>query len=175
VVAAVPELLERLQPDKLMPSTNVVPERFELGTLPYELLAGTTAAVDFLAELAPGSDDGRRARLTAAMTMVDEHEDGLRLVIEKGLAALPGVVVHSRARSRTPTLLLTFTDREVTDAYEFLGAQGINAPAGTFYAYETARRLGLGDVGGLRVGLAPYSSQADIDRLLDGLHTFLAG
>ena len=27
----------------------VVPERFELGTLPYELLAGTTAAVDFLA------------------------------------------------------------------------------------------------------------------------------
>ena len=41
-------------PDKLLPSTDVVPERFELGTLPYELLAGAAAAVDFLATLAPG-------------------------------------------------------------------------------------------------------------------------
>src|SRR5947209_6519090 len=54
VLAGRPELLERLQPVKLLPSTDAVPERFELGTLPYELLAGTTAAVEFLAALAPG-------------------------------------------------------------------------------------------------------------------------
>ena len=41
VLAATPDLLETLQPDKLLPSTNAVPERFELGTLPYELLAGS--------------------------------------------------------------------------------------------------------------------------------------
>src|SRR4051794_37281275 len=51
VVSAKPSLLEGLRPDKLLPATEVVPERFELGTLPYELLAGTTAAVDFLAGL----------------------------------------------------------------------------------------------------------------------------
>ncbi|MFD0852584.1 aminotransferase class V-fold PLP-dependent enzyme, partial [Actinomadura adrarensis] len=49
VLAARPSLLETLHPDKLLPSTDAVPERFELGTLPYELLAGTRAAVDFLA------------------------------------------------------------------------------------------------------------------------------
>ncbi|NUR98637.1 MAG: aminotransferase class V-fold PLP-dependent enzyme, partial [Kribbellaceae bacterium] len=43
VLTAAPELLETLRPDKLLPSTDVVPERFEFGTLPYELLAGTTA------------------------------------------------------------------------------------------------------------------------------------
>ena len=47
-----PTLLETLHPDKLLPSTDAVPERFELGTLPYELMAGTTAAVDFIASLA---------------------------------------------------------------------------------------------------------------------------
>ena len=46
-LAARPELLETLAPDKLLASTDDVPERFELGTLPYELLAGTTAAVGF--------------------------------------------------------------------------------------------------------------------------------
>ena len=37
-----------------MPATNQVPERFELGTLPYELMAGTTAAVDLIASLGEG-------------------------------------------------------------------------------------------------------------------------
>ena len=177
VVAGRPDLLERLRPDKLLPSTNAVPERFELGTLPYELLAGTTAAVNFLAELAPGpvtDRTGRRARLIEAMTLVDEHEERLRQRIEKGLSALPGVVLHSRARTRTPTLLLTFEGREVTEAYEFLAALDVNAPAGTFYAPEPSRRLGLGDKGGLRVGLAPYSDRSDVDRLLSGLEQFLA-
>ena len=54
VLAGRVPLLEALRPDKLLPSTDVVPERFELGTLPYELMAGTTAAVDFLAALVAG-------------------------------------------------------------------------------------------------------------------------
>jgi len=43
VMTASPALLETLHPDKLLPSTEHVPERFELGTLPYEMLAGVTA------------------------------------------------------------------------------------------------------------------------------------
>ena len=34
VLAADPALLETLHPDKLLPSTDAVPEQFELGTLP---------------------------------------------------------------------------------------------------------------------------------------------
>ncbi|HEY5844275.1 MAG TPA: aminotransferase class V-fold PLP-dependent enzyme, partial [Mycobacterium sp.] len=171
VVAGQVSLLDQLRPDKLLPSTDLVPERFELGTLPYELLAGTTAAVDFLAGLAPPAAT-RREQIVAAMSMVEEHEDRLRSVIEEGLAALPGVVVRSRAAVRTPTLLLTFENRDPADAYRFLAERDINVPAGSFYAIEASRFLGLGDAGGLRVGLAPYSSRSDVDRLLDALTEF---
>jgi cysteine desulfurase family protein (TIGR01976 family) len=172
VLAASPTLLETLHPQKLAPSSDAVPERFELGTLPYELLAGTTAAIDFLASLGP-ERDGRRARLVAAMAAIGAHEDRLRARIEAGLAELPGVTVHSRAAHRTPTLLVSFAGREPADAYEFLAERGVNAPASSFYALEASRRLGLGDGGALRIGLAPYVDDSDVDRLLDGLRAFV--
>src|SRR4051812_23092782 len=111
VLAAAPALLETLHPAKLLPSSEDVPERFELGTLPYELLAGTTAAVEFLAGLT-SADGSRRERLVAAMTTVEAYEDELREHLEKELTALPGVRLWSRAAHRTPTLLLTFDDRD---------------------------------------------------------------
>ncbi len=180
VLAARPELLEQLHPEKLLPSSNLVPERFELGTLPYELLAGTTAAVDFLAALAPEPElkneprPDRRQQVLAGMTAVAEHEEGLRRVLEDGLGALPGVVVHSRAAQRTPTLLVTIEDREPIRAYEFLAMLDVYAPAGSFYALEASRHLGLGDGGGLRIGVAPYTDLSDVDRLLTGIREFLA-
>src|SRR3954451_15444320 len=76
VLAAAPELLETIHPDKLLPSTDAVPERFELGTLPYELLAGVSAAVDFIADLA-GGQGSRRQRVLASMRVVEAHEDVL--------------------------------------------------------------------------------------------------
>ena len=172
-LTADPALLESLTPAKLLPSSNDVPERFELGTLPYELLAGTTAAVDFLAGLAPAGGT-RRERLIAAMTMLEAYEDDLREHLEAGLTALPGVRLWSRAGHRTPTLLLTFDGRDAADAYRLLAERGVNAPAGSFYAIETSRWLGLGDAGGLRAGLAPYSDRDDVERLLTGLREFLA-
>jgi cysteine desulfurase family protein (TIGR01976 family) len=174
VLAAAPELLESLSPAKLLPSTDAVPERYELGTLPYELLAGTTAAVDFLAGIAPGDAATRRQQVLASMAAVEAHEDGLRADLEAGLAELPGVTLWSRAGHRTPTLLLTFADRDPADAYRFLAGRGVNAPAGSFYAIEASRWLGLGDTGGLRAGLAPYSDADDVDRLLTGLREWLA-
>ncbi|MCW8096162.1 cysteine desulfurase-like protein [Streptomyces tauricus] len=174
VLAARPELLETLRPDKLLPSTDAVPERFELGTLPYEFLAGTEAAVDFLAGLDTDATGTRRQRLAAAFTALEAHEQTLRTQLDKGLTALRGVQVHSKAADRTPTVLLTFEDRPSAEAYSFLAERDVHAPAGSFYAIEASRRLGLGDTGGLRVGLAPYNSAEDIDRFLAGLAEFLA-
>lgn len=173
VLAADPTLLETLRPAKLAPSSDAVPERFELGTLPYELLAGTTAAVEFLAALDPSATGDRRARLLASMAAVEEHERPLRERIETHLAALPGVTVRSRAARRTPTLLVTFDDRDPVDAYRYLAQRRIAAPASSFYALECSRRLGLGDTGSLRIGLACYTADDDVDRLLDGLSAFV--
>lgn len=174
-LVASPQLLESLHPDKLLPSTNEVPERFEFGTLPYEMLAGVTAAVDYLSTMGGGDSSlPRRARLKAAFTRLDAHEDALLERLEAGLAELTAITVHARAPHRTPTLLLTIEGRDTYDAYLFLAARGVDAPSSNFYALEASRRLGLGDEGGLRVGLAPYSNTDDIDRLLAGLTAFLA-
>ena len=76
--------------------------------------------------------------------------------------------VLSRAAHRTPTLLVRVPGGE-RRAYELLAERGVFAPAGSFYAIEASRRLGLGDTGALRIGLAPYSDDEDVDRLLEGL------
>ncbi|MGW1816685.1 cysteine desulfurase-like protein [Streptomyces sp. NPDC002125] len=162
------DLLLSLRPDKLLPSSDEVPERFELGTLPYELLAGATAAVDFLAGLTPGAGS-RREALVRAFTALTAHEDRLSARIEKGLASLDGVTVYSRAARRTPTTLFTVAGKQPGEVSRLLAERGVDAPSGSFYALEASRRLGLGEEGGVRVGLAPYTSDEDIDRLLDAL------
>lgn len=172
-LVADPALLETLRPDKLVPSTDVVPERFELGTLPYELLAGVTAAVEFLASWSPVEAD-RRGRLVASAEAIAAHELRLRTRIEDGLAGLGDrVTLHSRAASRTSTLFLTLRDRHPAEVYEELAARDVLVPAGTFYAHETFRALGLPVDSGLRIGLAAYTDDAEVDRLLEGLSQIL--
>ncbi len=172
-LAAAPELLERLHPDKLLPATNVVPERFELGTLPYELLAGVTAAVDTLADLVPGEGD-RRARVLASMEALEEYEDGLHEHMRTGLESIPGIHLYSNAARRTPTETFTIDGHSSEDISVALGQRGVSAPASNFYALEVSRHLGLGDEGGVRVGLAPYSTVEEIDRLIEGLREITA-
>ena len=153
-----------------------MPERFELGTLPYELLAGTTAAVDFLAGMTPlvhsidqSGERARRARLRVSMSAIAGHEDRLRTRLEDGLRAIGDVTIWSRASRRTPTVLFSVSGHASADVYRRLAARGVNAPAGSFYAIEASRRLGLGDTGAVRAGIAPYTSDADVDRLLAGV------
>lgn len=166
VLTAAPELLEPLRFDKLLPATNAVPERFELGTLPYELLAGTTAAVDFLAGITT-TTGSRRERIVSSMRAVEEHESGLLTALENGLAEIDGVVRHGAPdRHRTPTVLFDVTGIEAPEVYWHLADQGVNAPAGTFYAVECAKTLGLAEGGAIRAGIAPYTDQSDVDRLI---------
>ncbi|MEV6304887.1 cysteine desulfurase-like protein [Actinoplanes sp. NPDC051861] len=174
VLAAAPELLETIQPDKLLPSSNAVPERFEFGTLPYEMLAGATAAVDYLAAMDPGPRTSRRERLAHSLAALHEHEDALRTRLEDGLRALgDAVTLHSQAADRTPTLLMTLDGRDARQAQVHLAARGVLAPAGSFYAYEPFTALRLTDPA-LRAGLAPYNTAEDVDRFLDGLASFTA-
>ena len=171
VLAADPALLETLHPDKLLPSTEEVPERFELGTLPYEQLAGVTSAVDFIASFDPRGASGatRRQRLVAAMGAIAAHEHALLSRLLIGLDRLSHVRVHGSPASRTPTLLLHVDGVEPRAVYEHLVDHGVIAPAGSFYALEASRHAGLGDTGGVRVGLSPYTTHEDLDRLIVGL------
>jgi cysteine desulfurase family protein (TIGR01976 family) len=168
LVVADPALLEEVRGDKLLPSTDAVPERFELGTLPYEILAGTTAAVDFIANLASTADD-RRTRVLESMAVVEDYEDQLLGQLLDGLSSIDGVRLHGSPKRRTPTVLFDLAGHSPQEVYEHLARLDVNAPASSFYAIEASRWLGLGDTGAVRAGLAPYTSEEDVQRLVAGV------
>ncbi len=168
VLAADPELLESLHPDKLLPSTETVPERFELGTLPYEQLRGVTACVDFIASWGVEGET-RRERLVSAFDQLGRHEHALVSRLLVGLRELSHVRVHGSPSSRTPTVLLNVEGVDPRAVQEHLLEHDVVAPAGSFYALEASRHAGLGDAGGVRIGLSPYSTEADIERIVVAL------
>jgi len=173
-LAASPALLETLNNDKLLPATSAVPERFEFGTLPYELMAGCIAAIDFIAEMAPGNGSTRREKIVNSMNALEKYEDGLLEYLESSVKALPGVVMYGHAKHRTPTIYFSCTGHSSADIYAAMASKGVTLPASNFYALEVSRKLGLGDSGALRAGLAPYSIKDDVDRLVGGLKEILA-
>src|SRR5215218_212446 len=97
ILCAAPSLMEELAPDKLAPSPDEAPDRFELGTLPFESLAGVTAAADYVLEV---GFDAIRA-----------HEDGLMAVALAGLAAIDGVTLYGSPSDRVPTLMFNVDGR----------------------------------------------------------------
>ena len=173
-LAVSPELLQTLNNDKLLPSTNQVPERFEFGTLPYELMAGATEAIEFISNLAPGATGGRRAKIIQSMSALEKYEEELFGYMESEIVNLwPTIKTYGHASVRTPTIYFSVGDIPNLDVYHHLATLKVNAPAGNFYALEVSRALGLGDVGAVRAGLAPYSTKEDVDRLVSGLKTLL--
>jgi cysteine desulfurase family protein (TIGR01976 family) len=173
-IAASPELLKTLNNDKLLPSTSNVPEKFEFGTLPYEIMAGATAAVDFIADMAPGAGKSRREKIVNSMKALEEYEEELLVYMESEIKALPGITMYGHAKHRTPTLYFSFASHVSADVYKAMVAKKVNVPAHNFYALEVSRKLGLGDDGALRAGLAPYSTCEDVDRLVSGLREVLS-
>ncbi len=168
-IAAKPELLKTLNNEKLLPSTSNVPERFEFGTLPYELMAGCTATIDYIANMVEGAGS-RRERIINSMSAAEKYEETLFEYMESEIKAIPGVTLYGHAKKRTPTLYFNLKGVEAADVYKHLATVQVNAPAGNFYALEVSRALGLGDTGAVRAGLAPYSTTEDVDRLIAGLH-----
>jgi hypothetical protein len=102
-VIASPALLETLRPDKLVPSPDTVPERFELGTLPFADLAGVAAAVDHLAALDSAAAGARRERVLASMAAAQAHEQRLFAVLLGGLDGMRHVTTYGKAAARTAT------------------------------------------------------------------------
>jgi len=172
-LAASPMLLKTLNNDKLLPATTNVPERFEFGTLPYELMAGVSAAINFVADMAPGSASDRRGKIVNSMAALEEYEEELFAYLENSIKSLPGVTTYGRAKKRTPTLYFSFASKNNADIYKAMADKKVTLPAGNFYALEVSRALGLGDSGALRAGLAPYSTREDVDRLVNGLRELL--
>ena len=170
-VIAAPELLQKLWPDKLLPSSDEVPGRFERGTLPFGDLAGATAAVEHLAGLGGrGPDSGsRRERILAAMTAVEEYESALFGRLLGGLAGMGHVTLYGKAARRAPTAFFTVAGMAPREVAVYLADRGINVWNGDNYAYELCGALGLRAGGAVRAGLVHYNDASDVDRLLTAM------
>ncbi len=173
------EHLERLTPYKVPPASNASPERWETGTLNHEGIAGTAAAVEWLASLSDdGPGTGLRARLEDAYAAVHAHETALFAQLHAELSAIPGVRIYGPAADgpRTPTAGFTIDGVAPDQAARRLGAEGVFVWNGDFYATTVCDVLGLSGSGGLiRAGVAPYTTRDDVDRLVDGVRRLAAG
>jgi cysteine desulfurase family protein (TIGR01976 family) len=152
-----PELLAEYQPDKLRPSPDSVPHRWELGTLPFESLAGVRAAADFVMSL------DREA--------VRAHEDRLLAQMVEGLSSIDGVTIHGAARDRTATVMFTVAGHGAHNVAAALARAEVAVWHGNYYALELSSWLGLEPDGALRAGCVAYNDGEDVDRLLEAVAT----
>ena len=163
-----PALLETLRPDKLMPSSDAVPDRFEHGTSSFAAYAGVTAAVDWIATHGDGAT--RRARVLDAMERISSYEEQVFARLLEGLAARDDVTLVGAPARRTPTVAFTVAGRTPLQVSADLGNQGVAVWAGNYYAVELMTSLGLEDTGGaVRAGVVCYTTAAEVDRLLAAL------
>jgi cysteine desulfurase family protein (TIGR01976 family) len=177
------EHLERLQAYKVRPAPNEIPGKWETGTGNFEGQAGTLGAVEYFEwlgqRLGARPTGPRRDSLACALNAVAEYERALGRHLIAGLQAVPGLRVWgiadpARAAERVPTVSFTLEGWHPRAVAQRLGAAGINVWDGNYYALAVTQRLGLEEAGGMvRVGLAHYNTQAEVDRLLEQLHALV--
>jgi cysteine desulfurase family protein (TIGR01976 family) len=179
------ELLEALPAYKVRPAGDAPPHKFETGTLSFEAMAGTTAAVDYLASVgrqygAEQADqyaglEGRRLDLKKGMATIRAYETELCRKLVTGLQEIPGLRIYgitdlARLDQRVPTISFTLEGTSPPEMARRLSDAGIFAWNGNFYALAVTERLGLEDRGGLlRVGLVHYNTAKEVDLLLSVL------
>lgn len=171
------ELLRSLTPYKLRPVTETLPGRWMTGTQNFEGIAGTKAAVDYLADLGrylrPGTA-GLRDALGVAYSAIADYERQLASRLLAGLTAIPqlrvlGLTDLERLDERTPTVSFVHERLPAVEIAGKMGELGLFVGHGNFYALQVSEAFGLEPQGVVRVGLMHYNTPAEVDRLLEAL------
>ncbi|MCG8650368.1 MAG: cysteine desulfurase-like protein [Pirellulales bacterium] len=172
------ELLQSLRPYKLRPSPDDLPGRWMTGTQNHECLAGTLAAIDYLADVgrAAAADDSlsRPDALAAAYQAIGQYEQRLLRQLLDGLGTLVelkvwGITASDQLSNRLPTVSITHQDLPAKALAEKLADAGIYVWHGNYYALPLTERLGVEPDGMVRIGLVHYNTAAEVERLIDCL------
>ncbi len=175
------EQLELLDVPRLQPAPDTVPEKLETGTQNHEGIAGTAAAVDYLASLARpttgGSTGSRRERLQMVFEAFHERGDALLNQLWDGLSAIDGVKIYGPPPSapRTPTLAFTLAGRPAEEVSRLLAVRGIFASHGNFYAQTVVERIGVAGEGLVRLGCACYTTEEEAARVIEEVRAIARG
>jgi cysteine desulfurase family protein (TIGR01976 family) len=172
------EHLQRLQPYKVRPNTNAIPNCWEWGTLNHECIAGITACVDYLADLGRQVDPSastRRTALLAAYSAIQHHEHGLAEILISGLLTISGLKLYGirdtgKLDRRCPTAAVRIAGHTPLELATKLGERGFFTWDGNYYALNLSERLDVEKDGGfLRIGLAHYNTAEEVQRFLSAL------
>ena len=163
-------LLEQIDFPKLVPAPDYAPENAETGTQNQEGMVGAAAAIDYLASLGGQSD--RRENLRGVFAEMHSRNSQLLDRLWQGLSSIKRVTLYGPQPDspRTPTLAFTIEGRTSTDAARHLSEKGLFLSHGDFYAATVIKRLGLEPEGLIRAGCACYTTEEEIDRLIDGVN-----
>ncbi len=174
VLAGRGQLLEKLDAYKVRPSPATGPDKWETGTQSFEALAGVTAAVDHIAAIGnPGTN--RRESIANAYEAIGEHAVSLGRRFLDGLPESVTVFgITDDLTARTPTYAVEMDGFSARRLATELGDQGIFVTDGNYYAVEVMNSLGRADGGLVRIGFLHYTTDAEVDRLLNAMHD-LAG
>jgi cysteine desulfurase family protein (TIGR01976 family) len=151
------EVIERWRPYKARPApTSPLGRRFETGTLPYELLAGFNATIDYLESVG-----GFTAIVPYERSLGQRFLDGISAAIT--VYGLPGM------DGRVPTFLVNVDGVAAEDVAARLATAQIGVWAhDSWYSLDLYRRLGYADKS-VRIGFIHYNTEEEVDRLLDAL------
>ncbi len=149
------EVVERWRPYKARPApTQPLGRRFETGTLPYELLAGFNAAIDYLESVG-----GFAAIVPYERSLAQRFLDGISDAVT--VYGLPGMA------GRVPTFLVNVDGVAAAEVASRLAAAQIGVWAhDSWYSLGLYKRLGYDDKS-VRIGFIHYNTQQEVDRLLE--------
>jgi cysteine desulfurase family protein (TIGR01976 family) len=176
------DVLEATDAYKLRPAPNDLPGKWMTGTQCHEGIAGTLAAVEYLADvgrtLRCDPQLERRAALQIAYQEIAAYERQLVWRLIDGLMTMPGVRVwgitdRQRADQRMPTVGWTHSRLRPSEIAHELGEQGIFVWHGNFYALPLTEALGLEPDGMVRIGLVHYNTADEVDRVLQAIRNLL--
>ena len=184
------EVGEALKTIRVMADDNTeMPYKVEVGTLAMELIHGAVAALEFIEEIGIENEakfesqlsgvQGRRRRLLAGMLSIDAYEEPIAKKLRTQLGKIDGLKIYGpeEGAPRTPTVSFTVDGVNSGIIGKALGEKGIFVWDGDFYAIEIINNvLKLEDKGGLvRIGLAPYNTEAEIDRTIEVIKEIVSG
>ncbi|MBC8391046.1 MAG: cysteine desulfurase-like protein [Deltaproteobacteria bacterium] len=177
--------MENLRTLKVQAQEDRAPYKFETGTLNHEGIAGAAEAIEFISDigLKTGNQfsditrnlEGRRKNIVAGMLFIEEYERPLSESFTKELKKVANVKVYSPSEDYPKTSTISFTMDGVhpNTIAKHLASQGIFVWDGDFYAAQITKILGLNESGGfVRIGLAPYNTEEELDRTLAAIRSY---
>ncbi len=170
------DLLESLPADKVRPASNAIPDRWMTGTPAAENIAGTLAAIEYLAELGRGIEPTavhRRSAMVAIMREIVDYEQKLAGRLIEGILRrgyrVWGITDPGRFGERVPTVSITHESYSPREIAKRLAEEGIFVWHGNFYAQPLTESLGLEPAGMVRIGLVHYNTAEEVDRCVSAL------